>query len=135
MRRALLALGAAVLLGSLWLSWYQPDIPGTSAGAEVEEGFHVFVDGEIESRLSAWVVLSVVDLLLAVLATALIAVAVRPVTRWLPRALATVALALVVARVAAPPENDLLNPAFGAFVALAAALVVTAIAWWPQTAR
>jgi hypothetical protein len=104
--------------------------PGLQPSDGAEEGFHILVDGEGFTIASAWNLLEVVSILLAVLALALVALAARPITPWLPRLAAGLALALVVFRVVVPPA-DFLEASTGAFVALGAALVVV-VAWLPR---
>lgn len=119
-----------MLLGSLWLSWYRPVFPGLPPSDGAETGFHFLVDGKGFTTASAWNLLGVVDIVLALLALALAAVAVRPITPWLPRLLGGLAVVLVVFRVVVPPA-DILEATTGAFVALGAALMVV-IAWLPR---
>jgi hypothetical protein len=104
----LVAFGAALMLVSLFLDWYGP--------------------------LNAWEAFEVVDVLLAVLAVAALAVALGQLVpdsgsgerRWLPAIIVAVAV-LVAAELLDPPPaagNEALEQ--GAWLALAAALVMVA---------
>jgi hypothetical protein len=109
--QALVVLGATALVVSLFLSWYEPG-------------------------RSAWTVFEVWDLVLAAIGVAAVA-AVVPVRRegasrtlvpqrWLP-ALAVAALVIVVvALVNHPPAARGAAPEAGAWIGLAAAIVLTA---------
>lgn len=121
-----------MLLGSLWLSWYRVTLPEPPEPPPFGVVLLVAVDeGDTDTTLSAWNLFSVLDVLLAVLAAALVVLAARPVTPWLPRVLAVVAGALVLFRVVVPPY-ELLEPAVGGLLALTAALAVAA---WPEATR
>jgi hypothetical protein len=101
----LVALGAIVLLVSLFLDWYGP--------------------------LTAWEVFELVDVLLAVLALAGLAAAVGTVApdlaylerRWLP-AIAVAAAVLIAAQLDPPPAAAGETASTGAWLAFAAALVM-----------
>jgi hypothetical protein len=102
--RALLLLGAALLFASLFVDWY-------------EEG------------LTAWDAFEVLDLLLLALAAAAAYAALRP--DGLPRAavpaIAGTALVIVVVQLLnPPPAASGLDPDVGAWLALAAAVVLVA---------
>jgi hypothetical protein len=101
----LVALGALVLLVSLFLDWYGP--------------------------LAAWDAFELVDVLLAALALAALVVAVGQMApevvdvdrRWLP-AIAVAAAVLVAAQLDPPPAAAELSAGTGAWVAFGAALVM-----------
>jgi len=101
----LVALGAMVLLVSLFLEWYGP--------------------------LTAWDAFEIVDVLLAVLALAGLVVAVGQLApevaymdrRWLP-AIAVAAAVLIAAQLDPPPAAAELSPGTGAWIAFGAALVM-----------
>ena len=102
----LVALGALVLLVSIFLDWYEPNV-------------------------TAWEAFEVLDLLLAALAIAAVvaaAGAIRPDTtvierRWLP-AIAAAATIIVAAQLLDPPPTVDGDPQTGAWLALGAALLI-----------
>jgi len=102
----LVGLGALVLLVSIFLDWYEPNV-------------------------TAWEAFEVLDLLLAALAIAAVvaaAGAIRPDTtvierRWLP-AIAAAATIIVAAQLLDPPPTVDGDPQTGAWLALGAALLI-----------
>ena len=104
----LVALGAALLLVSLFLDWYGP--------------------------LSAWEAFEVVDVLLATLAVAALVVAAGQLVpdlewgerRWLPAIVAAVAVLVAAELVDPPPAAGAEELEQGAWLAFAAALVMLA---------
>lgn len=127
----MIAAGALVLLGSLWLDWYRVEIPEPPRGSFPMTTLVVYDAGEGSASGSAWSLFSAVDVLLALLAAALLVVAVRPINPWRPRVLAAIAAVVVLFRFIVPPY-DLLEPGFGSFLALAAVLAIVA---WPDPGR
>lgn len=137
MKRAVLAdwlvlIGALALFVSLFLSWSHqlpPSVLDTFAGAPAIRG--------VPRDPTAWQVYSVADVLLALLAGALAAVALRGRSRWL-QALALIAVALGLAFTAhaasSAPTNGLLiiegssSPAYLPHVATAGAGETVALA-------
>jgi hypothetical protein len=107
--RGLVALGAAALLGSLFLTWSHQLPPGLVAAA----GPGAFAG--VPRDPTAWQVYSAADVLLALLAGALAAASVRGgrrARRWVAAA-SVIALAFVVHAVAVPPTNGALAAAPG----------------------
>jgi hypothetical protein len=102
----LVALGALVLLVSIFLDWYQPNV-------------------------TAWEAFEVLDLLLAALAVAALVAAVgamRPEAtvierHWLPAIVAAIAI-VVAAQILDPPPTVDGDPDTGAWLALGAALLM-----------
>jgi peptidoglycan/LPS O-acetylase OafA/YrhL len=102
----LVGLGALLLLVSLFLEWYQPDV-------------------------TAWDAFEIVDLLLAALALAALAAAVgaiRPDMRvverhWLPALVVAIVVIVAVQIIDGPPSVDG-DPDMGAWLALGAAAVM-----------
>jgi hypothetical protein len=102
--RALLAAGALLLLASLFVEWF-------------------------DTGQTGWEVFEALDLLLAGIALAAIYAAVRAdvAPEWLPAALAVSALAIVVVQlIDAPPAAGDGDPSTGAWLALAASLLMAA---------
>lgn len=126
--RALTALGGAVLLGSLWLDWYgfEPSSPFGSDPVGIVDGAITIAVGPWSP--TAWGMFAVLDVVLATVALVAVAALVRPAAARAVRALGMVAAALVVFRLAVPPEDGL-SIAAGGFVALAAAIFATAASW------
>lgn len=102
--RAALAVGAALLLISLFLDWY-------------------------DTGLTGWEVFETLDLVLAALALGGIAIALRPDLAAPPAAWAVPAAAIAIVAVQlinAPPAAGDGHPASGAWIALAASLLMGA---------
>lgn len=100
--RALLVLGAALLIASLFVSW--------------------FGDG-----LTAWQAFEVVDMVLAALALAAVALALRPDEgpAWAPVAVPAAVLAIVVVQIVNPPPAAAgASPDTGAWLALGAGVAM-----------
>jgi hypothetical protein len=107
---AVAALGALLVLVSLFLDWYEPD-------------------------LSAWTTFEIVDLLLAAISVAVIVAAVSRLTRsptagplirdaWLPLLAGAAVLLVAVALVNHPPAAVNLGEKVGIWLALAGSLVM-----------
>jgi hypothetical protein len=110
--RALVVLGAVALIVSLFLAWFEPG-------------------------RSAWTVFEVVDLVLAALAVAALALAIGAAVdpnrslaalspRWLPAAAVAALVIVVGALINHPPAARGSSPELGAWIALAAAGALTA---------
>ncbi|MDA0180938.1 hypothetical protein OJ997_11585 [Solirubrobacter phytolaccae] len=125
-RRALIAVGALAVLGSLWLVWY-----GLAPDVVAQSGESIELSLEDDEAYTAWRLFTLVDLALAALSVALIVVTTRPAAVWAWRLLATATLALVAFRMVEPPEG--LEPSWGALLALAGGLLAAILAWLPRS--
>lgn len=126
--RVLVALAGAVLLGSLWLDWYgfEPASPFGSDPVGIVQGMITIGVGPWSP--TAWGMFAVLDVVLAAIALVAVAAVVRPPAARAVRVLGLVAAALVVFRLAVPPEDGL-SIAAGGLVALVASVVATVAAW------
>jgi hypothetical protein len=105
--------GAIALFGSLFLTWSHQFSPGFLAAF----GQSVLLNGAPPDP-TAWQVYSAVDVLLALLAAALVAVALfgNRAARWCALVAAAVALAFTLHALAAPPTDgaNIFNRSLGA---------------------
>ena len=137
-------IGGILLLVSLFLQWY-----GVSVDSQPDNGLEISVVSD-EENVSAWAAFAVIDVLLALIA--IIAIAVPLVSAFtrgpaksigiavIASTLTPFALLLVVFRIIFPPGQEsiaidgfraeiVLNPALGAWLSLAGALIALVGAW------
>ncbi|MDA0163798.1 hypothetical protein OM076_26240 [Solirubrobacter ginsenosidimutans] len=138
MRRAepIAGLGGVLLLVSLFLPWYMPNLPTALDGATLQVKQFTLV---VES-VTAWQAFTVTDILLAVIALPAILVPVISVTTSGPAksigiaviasATGWLAILLVVFRLLDPPgPNGAADLRYGAWLALAGAILAWVGSW------
>jgi hypothetical protein len=138
MRRAepIAGLGGVLLLVSLFLPWYTPNLPTAFDGATLQVNHFTLV---VES-VTAWQAFTFIDIVLAVLAVLAILVPVVPVATSGPAksigiaviasATGWIAVGLVAFRLLDPPgPNGAIDLRYGAWLALAGAILAWVGSW------